>query len=142
LGVLAALLPFLIASPAHAADPAASRAVVAEPGATFEFTDVTRTTFVFRLTDPAKIEHARRIISGEETRDIHVFGRIAKTSVDYNRQWSYHLKPDTVDFFDNAFEICDATIPYVEEHLDEAGGAFLPGLIWCPWTSELIREVA
>ncbi|WP_433227073.1 hypothetical protein [Microtetraspora malaysiensis] len=37
--------------------------------------------------------------------------------------------------------VCDATIPYVEDHLDEAGGAFLPGLVWCPWSSRLVREV-
>jgi hypothetical protein len=142
LAALAALLPALIAAPAHAADrPDPTRAAVADPRVDFEFTDITRETFVFRLTDPDKIEHARRVISGEETENIHVIGRIAKVSVDYNRQWSYHLKPDTVDFFGNAFEICDATIPYVEDHLDEAGGAFLPGLVWCPWTSKVIREV-
>jgi hypothetical protein len=46
-----------------------------------------------------------------------------------------------VRFFEVAIEVCDATMPYVEDHLDEVGGAFLPGGYWCPWTSRLTREV-
>ncbi|MBB5800350.1 hypothetical protein F4560_000118 [Saccharothrix ecbatanensis] len=142
LAALAALLPALVAAPAQAADrPAPSRAAVAEQGVDFEFIDITREKFVFRLTDPDKIEHARRIISGEETEVVHVMGRITKVPADYNRKWSYHLKSDSVSFFDYGIEVCDATIPYVEDHLDEVGGAFLPGLFWCPWTSKLTREV-
>ena len=141
LAVLAALLPILIATPAQATDqPVGPRAAVAEE-AVFEFTDVTRERFVFRLTDPGKIDHARRILNGEEDDRVHVVGRISKSSADYNSRWSYHLRPDTIDFFRDAIEVCDAYVPYVEDHLDEAGGAFLPRLVWCPWTSELTREI-
>lgn len=59
----------------------------------------------------------------------------------YNPRWSFHCDPATVGFFDVAIEVCDATLPYVEDHLDEAGGAFLPGAYWCPWSSKLTREV-
>ncbi|MGW5100847.1 BP74-related protein [Streptomyces sp. NPDC004100] len=59
----------------------------------------------------------------------------------YNPRWSFHYNPETVNFFDVAIEVCDATLPYVEENLDEAGGAFLPGAIWCPWSSRLTREI-
>jgi hypothetical protein len=34
-------------------------------------------------------------------------------------------------------EVCDASMTYVEDHLDEVGGAFLPGAQWCPWDSKL-----
>ncbi|MEU0432031.1 hypothetical protein ABZ153_10400 [Streptomyces sp. NPDC006290] len=44
-------------------------------------------------------------------------------------------------FADAAIEVCDATIPYVEDHLDEAGGPFFPGLYWCPRTGRLTEEV-
>lgn len=71
----------------------------------------------------------------------HVVGRILKRPAPYNPRWSYHYNPDTVDFFDVSIEVCVATFPYVEEHLDEAGGAFLPGLVFCPWTSRLVREL-
>ncbi|WP_442942106.1 BP74-related protein [Nonomuraea sp. NBC_00507] len=104
-------------------------------------TDITREHFVIQLTDPARIQHARDLISGATQDRPHVVGRIMKRSAPYNARWSYHYDPNTVDFFDMAPEVCDATIPYVEDHLDEAGGAFLPGLVWCPWTSRLVREV-
>jgi hypothetical protein len=130
----AALAVLTAAAPATAAPQAA-------PAAYFVMTDITREEFVLRLTDPAKIQHARDLIHGVTNERPHVLGRIAKQAVPYNARWSYHYRPETVDFFDMAIEVCDATIPYVEDHLDEAGGAFLPGLVFCPWTSRLVREL-
>ncbi|GAA3719834.1 hypothetical protein GCM10022224_102240 [Nonomuraea antimicrobica] len=126
-----------------AAGPATATGTVrqAAPVAYFTMEDITRERFVIELRDPDKIQHARDLISGETRARPHVVGRILKRTAPYNPRWSYHYRPDTVDFFDMAIEVCDATIPYVEEHLDEAGGAFLPGLVWCPWTSRLVNEV-
>jgi hypothetical protein len=108
----------------------------------FRFTDTNgQPRFVIELNDPAKIEHARRILRGEETRQIHVHGRIVKRAMPYNPGWSYYLDPGTIDFFDMAIEVCDSSIQYLEDHLDEAGGAFLPGAHWCPWSSRLVDEV-
>ncbi|TGN74702.1 calmodulin-binding protein [Streptomyces bauhiniae] len=126
----AAMLTVGLAHPSQAADPAY-----------FEFTDATRQTAVVRIDDPAKIAHARQLLSGGTTDRPHLFGRIVKREAPYNPRWSFHYDPSTVDFFDVAIEVCDAPLPYVEDHLDEAGGAFLPGLFWCPWTSRLTREV-
>lgn len=111
------------------------------PAAYFEFTDITHSNAVLKLTDPAKIQHARDLVSGTTSDKPHVIGRIVKSPAAYNPQWDFHYNSDTIDFFDVAIEVCDATIPYVEDHLDEAGGAFLPGLVWCPWTSRLVREI-
>ncbi|WP_371780944.1 BP74-related protein [Streptosporangium subroseum] len=97
--------------------------------------------FVIQLTDTAKIEHARRIISGKETATTHVMGRIIKRKAPYNPAYSFHLDPNTIDFFHMAIEVCDATLSYTEDHLDEACGAFLPGCFFCPWTSKLVAEV-
>jgi hypothetical protein len=97
--------------------------------------------FVIALTDPAKIRHARDLLKGGTDDNPHVLGRIEKRPAPYNGRWSFHLRPETIDFFEQAIEVCDASTHYVEEHLDEAGGAFLPGLIWCPWDSRLTREV-
>lgn len=97
--------------------------------------------FVFKLTDPAKIREARNILSGVQKDRIHVVGKIVKRPASYNSPWRYHLDPASISFFGNAVEVCDATIRYVEDHLNEAGGSFLPGLTWCPWTSRLLREV-
>ncbi|MBV8096339.1 MAG: hypothetical protein JO212_14995 [Acetobacteraceae bacterium] len=98
-------------------------------------------SFVIKLTDPAKIEQARRILSGKETAQTHVLGRIRKQPVPYNPGWDYHLDSDSIGFFEVAIEVCDANMQYVEDHLDEAGGPFLPGCFWCPWDSRLVEEV-
>lgn len=107
----------------------------------FAFEDVTRSEFIFEVTDQARIDQARRIVSGEERDEVHVLGRIVKRQQPYNPQWSFHLDPNTISFFQMAIEVCDSTTPYVEDNLDEACGAFLPGCFWCPWSSKVTREV-
>lgn len=68
-------------------------------------------------------------------------GIVVASKAPYNPAWSYHLRPDSISFFEMAIEVCDANMRYVEEHLDEVGGAFLPGGGWCPWSSKLVREI-
>ncbi|GAA4327005.1 calmodulin [Actinomadura luteofluorescens] len=80
-------------------------------------------------------------VNGKTTDRPHEVTRILKRTADYNPRWSYHADPDTIEFFNEGIEVCDATIPYAEDHIDEAGGAFLPGLVWCDWNSRLIREI-
>ncbi|MFB7333586.1 calmodulin-binding protein [Streptomyces adustus] len=115
--------------------------VAAEGSAYFVMTDHSREEFVIKLTKPGDIEHARELVSGETTDRPHVVTRIVKRQASYNPRWSYHNNPDATEFFDQSLEVCDATIPYVEDFIDEAGGAFLPGQIWCDWSSRLIREI-
>ncbi|MFI2259896.1 calmodulin-binding protein [Streptomyces tubercidicus] len=142
-GILAAaaLLAVTAAGPAQGKQPGDAQHTRSEAAAYFVMTDVTRAEFVIKLTDPRKIQHARDLLSGATSSEPHVIGRIDKRPAPYNWRWSFHLRPETIDFFDFAVEVCDATTPYVEDHLDEAGGPFLPGLIWCPWSSKLVREV-
>ncbi|GAA1643739.1 hypothetical protein [Actinoplanes couchii] len=117
-------------------------AAQAEESALFEFTDQQqRDTFVIKLTNPDRIAEARRILSGEEQRRTHVMGRFIKRPADYNPRWGFQYDPDTIQFFEVAIEVCDSSIQYLEDHLDEAGGAFLPGYFWCPWASKLTREI-
>ncbi|MEW4487031.1 calmodulin-binding protein [Thalassoglobus sp. JC818] len=108
----------------------------------FRFTDTDgQPRFVIQLHDPEKIKLARRILSGDEREKVHVQGTIMKSPAPYNPGWSYHLDPETIDFFGYAIEVCDAAIQYVEDHLDEVGGATLPNSHWCPWSSSLVDEV-
>jgi hypothetical protein len=108
----------------------------------FAFKDNTQKEFIVKLTSDQRIAEARRILSGEEQESVHVMGRIKKQKAPYNPAWDFHIDPDTVTFFTVAIEVCDASIPYVDDHLDEACGAFLPGCFWCPWSSKLTREVS
>ncbi len=98
-------------------------------------------TFVLRLTDPEKIMAARNAVRDPDNNPHHVMGTLVKKSARFNPGWSYHLLPRSVEFFDQAVEVCDATPQYVEEHLEEACGAFLPDCRWCPWSSKVLAEI-
>jgi uncharacterized protein (TIGR03437 family) len=99
-------------------------------------------TFIIRLTDTQKIQHARDILAGKSSDSPHVIGTIVQAPACYSQPWSFHLDSTSISFFDFATEVCDASITYVEQHLAEVGGAFLPGNTWCPWGSKLVREIA
>lgn len=142
IGLLASAVMLALTGAAPVAQAGGVRAVAAD-GAYFEMQDSysPHKPFIIKLTDPAEVLHARRLLSGETNDRPHVLGRISKTTVAYNSGWSYHLQPETIDFFDVMFEVCDANPNYVEDHLDEVGGAFLPGGHWCPWASTLVKEL-
>ena len=129
---LVGMLGISFSAPAYAATPA--RFVFEYPPASDQF--------VIELTDESKIQQARNILNGTQKYDeTHVVGRIIKRPASYNPKWSYQLEPASISFFNVAIEVCDAPIRYVEDHLDEAGGAFLPGGLWCPWNSRLVKEI-
>ena len=90
--------------------------------------------FVIALDDPAKIEQARKAIAHPEENPHSIMGIVVKSPAPYNSPWSYHLDPATIELFEIAVEVCDAAPDYVEEHLAEACGAFLPDCRWCPWS--------
>lgn len=95
-----------------------------------------------QLLDSALIQKARDIASGHETEAVALMGTVVKAPAFYNSPWSYHIDPASTGFFAFATEVCDATASYVEQHLTETGGAFLPGSFWCPWQSRVLREVS
>lgn len=114
-----------------------------ETPAYFRFTDTDgKPRFVIELHDAAKIAHARRILAGQEHSCVGIQGTIIKSSAPYNPDWSFHLDPESIDFFELAAEVCDASICYVEQHLEEVGGATLPDSHWCPWSSRLVDEIS
>ncbi len=147
IGVLAAALAAAACTAAAPAPTSAHHAAVtrtvadASDPAYFEMTDITGARFVVKMTDPEDIAHARALLDGTTDDMPHVMGRIVPSPAPYNPAWSFSIEPRSVTFFDVAIEVCDATIPYVEDHLDEAGGPFLPGRYWCDWTSRLVREI-
>jgi hypothetical protein len=106
--------------------------------------DNTAEHFVARIVDEDAIAIARAEIEKDESSGGSwqiISGTIEKTKADWNPDWSFHLIPDTVFFGEFFMEVCDATVLFVEENLDIAGGAFLPGLQWCPWGTRVLREL-
>jgi len=96
--------------------------------------------FIIKMTGE-NVGHARRILSGGDTTAIRVQGKIVKGSVFYNSLWRFHLDPSTIEFFENAVEVCDATMTFVEQNLDEVGNSILPDGHWCPWSSHIVAEI-
>ena len=115
---------------------------VSDPGiAYFKMAGATEAdTFVIALTDPAIIAEARALASGQEPSK-HVTGLVVAEAASYNAPWSFHLDPASISFAEMSIEVCDAATSYVEEHLAEVGGAFLPGRRWCPWSSRVVAEI-
>lgn len=107
----------------------------------FEMTDVSGARFVVELTNRDDVEHARELLDRRTDQRPHLLGRVSAQRAEYNRRWGYHVESGSVRFFDYANEACDATIPDVQRHLGEVGGAFLPERIWCDASSRLIREL-
>lgn len=108
----------------------------------FTFTDASNETFVVRLTDPALIAHARRLLAGATDADPRIGGVVVKAPADYNIGWSYQLAPDSIFFFEMAAEVGDSTMRYIERHLGAVGGELLPGRVWTGWSSTLTGELA
>lgn len=98
-------------------------------------------TFTIMLTGTARIQEARDIVNGVQKLKVRVMGSIIKTPAFYNPHWSYHLDPASIEFFEVAVEVCDAHPQYVEEHLEEVCGSFLPHCVWCPCSSVVTGEV-
>jgi hypothetical protein len=90
-------------------------------------------TFIFKLTDPQRIQQARDILATGSGKIVS--GTIIKQPVYYNSPWSYHLDPRSIEFVDIAIELCDSTIRGLEDNRDTA----YPG--WCPWGSQLLKEI-
>lgn len=110
--------------------------------ANFQMEDGDKKPFVIRLEDDKLIAHARELVAGTTVSRPHVQGTILSRPVEYNPGWSFHLDPRSIQFFELAMEVCDASSVYVEEHLSEVGGSFLPNDHWCPWGSQLTAEVS
>jgi hypothetical protein len=90
-------------------------------------------TFIFKLTDPAKIEQARAILNGKASGMIS--GAIIRQPVYYNAPWSFYLDPKSISFPEMAIEICDSSIKGVEDNVNSAYPT------WCPWCTRLVKEI-
>src|SRR5205809_4690698 len=91
-------------------------------------------TFIFKLTDPAKIQEARNIVATHASKVVS--GTIVKQPVYYNPGWNFHFDPKTISFPDIAVEICDSTMEDIEADLDNAWPQ------WCPWKGEVLAEIS
>jgi hypothetical protein len=86
--------------------------------------------YKIRLTDPADIEIAQRLLAGEEAPRIPD-GMVVRDSSDVNVGYSWHINPESVEFADFTTEVCDGWPSDVEKEL-------ITSDYYCPWAAEVI----
>lgn len=80
--------------------------------------------FIFQLTDPAKIETARKMMRGDIPTPGWFYGRLAEGGGGYNcdfgnnRRWTWHLVPDSIDFPEITAEALQTLPSFIEEDKD------------------------
>ena len=83
-----------------------------------------------RLTDPADIEIARKLLAGEDAPHIPN-GRVVRGDPDVNVGYTWHIDPESVEFADIAMEVCDGLPSDVEKGIITSDR-------YCPWSAEVI----
>ncbi|WP_223622868.1 hypothetical protein [Microbacterium sp. EST19A] len=86
--------------------------------------------FKIELITPELVEHAERLLAGEEVANIPV-GRIVRGDPSVNEPWSWHIDPATLEFADFTTEVCDGLPEYVEDRT-------LTSDTYCPWLAKVI----
>ena len=123
-GILICLLASIAAcSPASTKTPSPQGVVVT-------FRVAGNEEYKIRLTDPADIEIARRLLNGEEAPSIPS-GVVVRGSSDVNTGYTWHIDPETVEFADVAVEVCDGLPSDVEQGIITSDR-------YCPWGAEVI----
>ena len=93
-------------------------------------------SFVMKVVDKEDLDHARSVVYGFGEVRTHVAGQVSLAPASWNPGWSFHVVPGTVSYWEQALEICDAAIAWVNVH-----GGPAPGGGWCPWWSEILYEL-
>ena len=83
-----------------------------------------------RLTDPADIEIARKLLAGEEAPRIPN-GVVVRGDPDVNVGYTWHIDPESVEFVDITMEVCDGLPSDVENGIITSDR-------YCPWSAEVI----
>lgn len=95
---------------------------------TFRVADVEE--YKIRLTDPADIEIARKLLAGEEAPSIPN-GVVVRGDPDVNVGYTWHIDPASVEFADLTVEVCDGLPSDVEKGIITSDR-------YCPWSAEVI----
>ena len=95
---------------------------------TFRVADVEE--YKIRLTDPADIEIARKLLAGEEAPRIPN-GVVVRGDPDVNVGYTWHIDLESVEFADFTMEVCDGLPSDVEKGIITSDR-------YCPWSAEVI----
>ena len=129
------LLALVIVSVAAACAPAAASPSPAPPaspaGVVVTLRVVDREEYRIRLTDPADIDIARKLLAGEAAPGIPN-GKVVRGSADVNTGYTWHIDPNDIDFADITIELCDGLPSDVEKNQ-------VSGDRYCPWAAKVVK---
>jgi hypothetical protein len=91
--------------------------------------------FRILVRDPVVIAQGEALAGRSVTRVVS--GDLAPGSGGFNQPWTWHLRPESVEFADGAIELCDGCPSFVEEDRD-----YWLGTVgrYCPWGAEVVRR--
>lgn len=97
--------------------------------------DVNGERFKVLVRDPAIADVLRSMLRGE--RGGIVMGELRAGDGGFNKPWSWHLDPDTVEVADATIELCDGMPSYVESELN-----YWLNVVkrYCPWNGKVVAE--
>lgn len=101
-----------------------------EEGVVVTFRVADAEEYRIRLTDPADIEIARKLLAGEEAPGIPN-GIIVRGDPDVNTGYTWHIDPESVEFADATVEVCDGLPSHVEQGIMTSDR-------YCPWSAEVV----
>lgn len=88
-------------------------------------------TYRIELATAELIEHAKRLMAGEDLPSIPV-GTIVRDDPSVNEPWSWHIDPASLEFAEVTIEVCDGLPEYVED-------GTLTSPTYCPWLTQVVE---
>lgn len=87
-------------------------------------------TFKIELATPELVDHAQRLLAGEELPAIPL-GTVVRDDPSVNEPWSWHIDPSTLEFAFVTTEVCDGIPSFVEDGTVTSDQ-------YCPWSAKVI----
>ncbi len=98
------------------------------PVATFEVAG--GETFKVELTTPELVDHAQRLLAGENIAAIPN-GVVVRGESGVNAPWSWHIDPAQFEFAHATTEVCDGLPSFVEDET-------VTSPYYCPWSAVIV----
>ncbi|QYH37151.1 hypothetical protein FFT87_07520 [Salinibacterium sp. M195] len=86
--------------------------------------------YAIELATPELIEHAKRLLAGENLAAIPN-GVVIRGESSVNEPWSWHIDPATLEFANVTIEVCDGIPQYVEDEIVTSDR-------FCPWSAQIV----
>jgi hypothetical protein len=99
-----------------------------DPIAVFEVAG--QETYMVELATPELVQHAHDLLDGRDVAAIPL-GTVVRDDPGVNAPWSWHIDPATLEFADQAIEVCDGLPSYVED-------GTVTSDTYCPWSAKVV----